>query len=100
MNRKIHASMLCKSTRNTLSQKSREAKRGSSENNRKQARGKKYDERKKHRQKPKKKKKNRKVATEPCDKFTVLKINSLRYFSLPFTLLEPFGAVVMNSKVH
>ena len=49
--------MYVMSTRNTLSQKSREAKRGSSENNRKQARGKKYDERKKHRQKPKKKKK-------------------------------------------
>ena len=51
----IHASMLCKSTRNTLSQKSREAKRDSSENNRKQAKGKKYDERKKHRQKQKQK---------------------------------------------
>ena len=36
----IHASMLCKSTRNTLSQKSREAKRDSSENNRKQVKGK------------------------------------------------------------
>ena len=43
----IHASMLCKATRNTLSQKSREAKRGSSENNRKQAKGKKYDKKKK-----------------------------------------------------
>ena len=51
--------MYVMSTRNTLSQKSREAKRGSSENNRKQARGKKYDERKKHRQKPKKKKKKK-----------------------------------------
>ena len=79
MSRKIH----------TSSQKSREAKRGSSENNRNKPEGKKYDERKKHRQKQKKK---RKVAllgiepapqlppapkvkphtTEPCDKFTVL----------------------------
>ena len=48
--------MLFKSTRNTFSQKSREAKRDSSENNRKQAKGKKYDERKKHRQKQKKRK--------------------------------------------
>ena len=32
---------------------------------------------------------------------SILKINSLKYFSLPFTLLEPFGAVIiMNSKVH
>ena len=44
MSRKIH----------TSSQKSRDAKRGSSENNRKQARGEKYDETKKHRQKKKK----------------------------------------------
>ena len=29
----------------------------------------------------------------------ILKINSLKYFSLPFTLLEPFGTVsIMNSK--
>ena len=32
---------------------------------------------------------------------SILKMNSLKYFSLPFTLLEPFGAVIiMNSKVH
>ena len=30
---------------------------------------------------------------------SILKINSLKYFSLPFTLLEPFGTVsIMNSK--
>ena len=87
MSRKIHASMLCKSTRNTSSQKSRKAKRGSSENNRKLNRpeGKQDDERKKQRQKQQKKvalpgiepvpqlppaPKVRPRTTEPCDKFT------------------------------
>ena len=80
---------------------------------------KKYDERKKHRQKQKKKESSPArnwtcTPTSPSAESeasyhgtmrqihsSILKINSLKYFSLPFTLLEPFGVVIiMNSKVH
>ena len=41
--------------------------------------------------------------TEPCDCFTVgsSKLIESKYFSLPFTLFEPCGAVfIVNSKTH
>ena len=82
--------------------------------------GKTCDERKKHRQKQNKKEESSPARNWTCTPTSpsaeseasyhgtmrqihssILKVNSLKYFSLPFTLLEPFGAVIiMNSKVH
>ena len=48
-------------------------------------------------------KKVRLLNTGPCDHCTVLnvKLIVLKYFSLPFTLFEPCGAVfMMNSKIN
>ena len=45
----------------------------------------------------------RRLITWPCDHCTdnSSKLIVLKYFSLPFTLLEPYGAVfIMNSKIH
>ena len=47
--------------------------------------------------------KARPLTTGPCDHCTgnSSKLIELKYFSLPFTLFEPYGAVViMNSKMH
>ena len=43
------------------------------------------------------------LTTRPCDHYTDrdVKFIVLKYFSLPFTLFEPCGAVfMMNSKIH
>ena len=43
------------------------------------------------------------LTTGPCDHCTdnSSKLIVLKYFSLPFTLFEPYGAVfIMNSKIH
>ena len=48
-------------------------------------------------------KKVRLLTTGPCDNYTKqhVKLIVLKYFSLPFTLFEPCGAVfIMNSKIH
>ena len=48
-------------------------------------------------------KKVRPLTTGPCDNYAKqwLKVIVLKYFSLPFTLFEPCGAVfIMNSKIH
>ena len=48
-------------------------------------------------------KKVRPLTTGPCDNYANqwLKVIVLKYFSLPFTLFEPCGAVfIMNSKIH
>ena len=45
----------------------------------------------------------RPLTTGPCDHCTdnSSKLIVLKYFSLPFTLFEPYGAVfIMNSKIH
>ena len=45
----------------------------------------------------------RPLTTGPCDHRTdnSLKLIVLKYFSLPFTLFEPYGAVfIMNLKIH
>ena len=47
--------------------------------------------------------KSRPLTTGPCDHCTdnPSKLIVLKYFSLPFTLFEPYGAVfIMNSKIH
>ena len=39
--------------------------------------------------------------TGPFERSTILKINSVEVFPLPFTVFEPSGAVfIMNSKIH
>ena len=48
-------------------------------------------------------KKVRNLTTGPCDHCAdnSSKLIVLNYFSLPFTLFEPYGAVfIMNSKIH
>ena len=48
-------------------------------------------------------KKVRPLTTGPCDHCADNSSNLmvLKYFSLPFTLFEPYGAVfIMNSKIH
>ena len=42
----------------------------------------------------------RPLTTGPCD-YNSSKLIALKYFYLPFTLFEPYGAVfIMNSKIH
>ena len=102
-------------TRNTFSQKSREANRSAVKINSKKPKGKNTIKEKKKETGSShagiwictptspSEKKVRLLNTGLCDHWTNLnvKLIVLKYFSLPFTLFEPCGAVfMMNSKIH